>query len=90
MHLHGYPSHEALDDQGEHRAGGEWVGGRGGRVEGGEGAWAGDSGERVESKAVEVSLSVGGFIVTDDHLHPDGHGHCNERGEHQAPMQVGG
>ena len=51
----------------------------------------GDSGERVESKAVEVSLSVGGgFIVTDDHLPPDGHGHCNERGEHQAPMQVGG
>ena len=51
----------------------------------------GGSGERVESKAVEVSLSVGGgFIVTDDHLHTDGHGHCNERGEHQAPMQVGG
>ena len=50
----------------------------------------GGSGERVESKAVEVSLSVGGFIVTDDHLPTNGHGHCNERGEHQAPMQVGG
>ena len=50
----------------------------------------GGSGERVESKVVKVSLSVGGFIVADDHLHPDGHGHGNECGEHQAPMQVGG